>query len=44
MAIINVILTDIKQALYVGVVSVANVSFERTNLFSERSERDHFMD
>ena len=28
----------------ISVVSVANVSFKWTNLFSERSERDHFMD
>ena len=27
----------------VSVVRVANVSFKRTNLFSERSERNHFM-
>ena len=32
------------SAVLDSVMSVMNVSFERTDLFSERSERDHFMD
>ena len=36
--------TEATYEINVSVVLVTNVSFERTNLFSERSERDHFMD
>ena len=37
-------LPDCSLPVPTSVVSVANVSFKRTNLFSERSERDHLMD
>ena len=41
----TVLLPDLTlSSVEISVVLVANVSFERTDLFSERSERDHFMD